>query len=50
MLLKEANMKKWEQKLSTAALFAGLSGDRRGVDLPVSSLLRASGGDIEGQG
>ena len=41
MLLKETNMKKRAQTLSTAALFAGVSGDRRDVDLPVSALPRA---------
>ena len=50
MLLKENSMKKRAQTLSTAALFTGLSSDRQDVDLPVSSLLRASSGDIEGQG
>ena len=39
MLLRETNMKKREQTLLTAALFAGSSGDRRDVDLSVSSPL-----------
>lgn len=50
MLLKETSMKKREQTLSTAALFAGLSSDPWDVALPVSSLLRAPSGDIEDQG
>ena len=44
MLIRETNMKKRAQTLSTAALYAGLSSDRRDVDPPVSSLLRTLSG------